>query len=72
MKNKQPKKNQFVLTRAQIDKLSEITNHFKEVPQFTLEETFESGIGPTVQVKFNLFEKNINDTTVDITDVSNW
>lgn len=62
--------NQFVLTRAQIDKLSELSKHFKEVELFTLEETLESGIGPTVRVRFKLFDKN--DTNVDITDVSTW
>jgi hypothetical protein len=61
---------QFVLTKSQIDKLAKIAEHFKEVDQFTLEETLESGIGPTVRVRFNLFDKN--DTNVDITDVSNW
>ena len=51
-----------------------MTQHFKEVEWFTLEETRCSGIGPTVTVKFNLFNDNDkdNDTTVDITDVSTW
>jgi hypothetical protein len=62
--------NQFVLTKSQIEKLVKITEHFKEVDQFILEETHESGIGPTVRVRFNLFDKN--DTNVDITDVSTW
>jgi hypothetical protein len=47
-----------------------MVEHFSEVENFTLEETHESGIGPTVRVRFNLFDKN--DTNVDITDVSNW
>lgn len=65
---------QFSLNRSQIKKLSSIVDHFKEVEWFTLEESKTSGIGPTVTVKFNLFnddDKDI-DTTVDITDVSTW
>ena len=62
--------NQLVLTKSQIEKLVKIAEQFKEVNQFILEETHESGIGPTVRVRFNLFDKN--DTNVDITDVSTW
>jgi hypothetical protein len=67
-KNHQPA--QFILTRSQIETLVKITEHFKEIKQFTLEETYESGIGPTVRVRFNLFDTN--DTNVDITDTSTW
>jgi hypothetical protein len=66
--------HQFSLNRKQIEKLSKMAAHFKEVEWFTLEESNGSGIGPTVVVKFNLFnddDKDI-DTTVDITDVSTW
>lgn len=69
---KQP--HQFALNRKQIEKLSKMAEHFHEVEWFTLEEDLSSGIGPTVVVKFNLFnddDKDI-DTTVDITDVSTW
>lgn len=69
-KDKKYQPNQFVLTRSQIEKLAKMVEHFKEVDCFTLEETHESGIGSTVRVRFNLFDKN--DTNVDITDVSNW
>lgn len=71
-KNKKP--NQFSLNRGQVEKLAKMADHFKEVEWFTLEESLSSGIGPTVVVKFNLFndsDKDI-DTTVDITDVSTW
>jgi len=64
----------FTLNRTQVEKLAKMVEHFKEVEWFTLEETNTSGIGPTVTVKFNLFnddDKDI-DTTVDITDVSTW
>lgn len=58
----------------QVEKLAKMASHFKEVEWFTLEETNTSGIGPTVSVKFNLFNDNDKDvdTTVDITDVSTW
>jgi len=67
-------KNHFVLNRTQIQKLAKMADHFKEVEWFTLEENSSSGIGPSVIVKFNLFnddDKDV-DTTVDITDVSTW
>jgi len=58
----------------QVEKLAKMAAHFKEVEWFTLEESNTSGIGPSVTVKFNLFnddDKDV-DTTVDITDVSTW
>ena len=64
----------FSLNRLQVEKLAKMVEHFKEVEWFTLEESNTSGIGPTVTVKFNLFnddDKDV-DTTVDITDVSTW
>lgn len=64
----------FSLNRLQVEKLAKMAAHFKEVEWFTLEESNTSGIGPTVTVKFNLFnddDKDV-DTTVDITDVSTW
>ena len=64
----------FTLNRTQVEKLAKMATHFKEVEWFTLEEARTSGIGPTVTVKFNLFnddDKDV-DTTVDITDVSTW
>lgn len=68
------KPNQFILNRGQIEKLSKMAEHFREVELFTLEENNSSGIGPTVVVKFNLFKDSdiTTDTTVDITDVSTW
>lgn len=73
-KDKKSKPHQFVLNREQVEKLAKMVDHFKEVEWFTLEENYNSGIGPTVVVKFNLFndgDKDI-DTTVDITDVKTW
>jgi len=73
-KDKKFKPSQFCLNRSQVKKLAKMADHFKEVEWFTLEENNNSGIGPTVVVKFNLFnddDKDI-DTTVDITDVKTW
>jgi hypothetical protein len=73
-KDKKHRPQQFALNRSQIEKLAKMAAHFKEVEWFTLEETNNSGIGPTVVVKFNLFndsDKDI-DTTVDITDINTW
>ena len=73
-KDKKYQPIQFALNRGQIEKLSKMASHFKEVEWFTLEENHSSGIGPTIVVKFNLFNDNDKDidTTVDITDVSTW
>jgi hypothetical protein len=72
-KKKDYQPTQFCLNRTQIEKLAKIAAQFKEVDWFILEEA-SSGIGPTVVVKFNLFNDNDKDidTTVDITDVSTW
>lgn len=64
------------LHRSEIEKLCKVVEHFTEVQHFNLEISHESGIGPTVRVKFNLFDNSLpntrSDTVVDITDVSNW
>jgi hypothetical protein len=62
--------NEFVLTRDQIMKLAKIAVQFKDTKFFTLYETHESGIGPSMHVRFDLFEEN--DTQMNITDVSTW
>lgn len=73
-KDKKYQPHQFSLNRKQIEKLAKMVAHFKEVEWFTLEESNSSGIGPTVVVKFNLFNDldKDTDTAVDITDVSTW
>lgn len=61
------------LNRKQLSQLFELYQKFKDVEWFTITESHESGIGPAVAVKFDLFNKdNKPDTTVDITDVSTW
>jgi hypothetical protein len=68
-KTETPKPKSIMLTRKQVFDLAALANHFTDVELFTVEETFESGIGPTVRVKCTLLEKP---TTVDITDVEKW
>ncbi len=72
MNDKKYKSNQFALNRKQVLKLANMAENFPDVEWFTLEERLDSGIGPTVVVRFNLFGDNDKDidTTVDITDVS--
>jgi len=74
MKDKKYKSNQFALNRKQVEKLAKMVENFPDVEWFTLEESLENGIGPTVVVRFNLFGDNDKDidTTIDITDVSTW
>ena len=62
--------DEFVLTREQIMKLAKIAEHFTDTKYYTLYETTESGIGPSMHVRFDLFEEN--DTQMNITDVSTW
>ena len=64
----------IALNRKQMEKLVKIAEHFKEVEWFTIEEVEKNGIGPEVQVRFNLFgdiDKD-DDVKVDITDLSTW
>jgi hypothetical protein len=61
---------EVILNRKQIGKLTEIVNHFKEIQHFTVTTDSSSGIGTGVVVKFTLFDTN--DSSVDITDVSEW
>ena len=66
--------NTLSLNRTQINKLTEIVTHFKEVEWFTIKVDRSSGIGEGIVVEFNLFnddDKDV-DTTIDITDVSTW
>ena len=60
----------ITLNRKQIQDLTDLLTHFKEVDCFTIEHDNSSGIGPTIRVKFDLF--NSKPTTVDITDVESW
>jgi hypothetical protein len=72
-KDKRSKKHslrEFTLTRAEVEKLYKITEHFKEINIFTVIQDSSSGIGCTTTVKFNLFDNN--DTAIDVTDIESW
>ncbi len=60
----------IVLSRKQIDQLKEIIDHFEDIDRFELFEDHSTGIGPVIKVHFTIFNKN--DSSVDITDVTNW
>jgi hypothetical protein len=64
----------LALNRRQVEKLTEIVNHFNEVEWFEIEVDNLSGIGPAISVKFSLFNDTDKDfdTTVDITESSTW
>ena len=62
--------NSITLTRKQCHQLREIVERFIDTEHFTIESESLSGIGPTITVKFDLFEKA--DTNINITDVSDW
>ena len=62
--------NSITLTRKQCHQLREIVERFIDTENFTIESESLSGIGPTITVRFDLFEPA--DTKIDITDVSNW
>jgi len=62
--------NSITLTRKQMHQLREIVDRFIDTENFTIESESLSGIGPTITVKFDLFETA--DTKVNITDVSTW
>lgn len=50
------------LSRKQIEQMNEMISHFKDVNDFELHITKESGIGASMNFKFSL----------DLTDVSKW
>jgi hypothetical protein len=62
--------SKIILTRKQIDQLTQVAEQFADVELFTIKSENSSGIGPTVTVQFDLFNKA--DTKVDITDVESW
>jgi len=60
----------FKLTRAEIETLYKITEQFKDINLFTIEQSSQSGIGVESRVRFDLFNKN--NTNIDITDIKSW
>jgi hypothetical protein len=64
------KNSSFKLTRTEIERLYKVSQHFKEVNLFTIEQRNGAGIGVISEVRFDLFEKG--DTKIDVTDVGSW
>jgi hypothetical protein len=62
--------NRVTLNRKQCHQLREIVERFIDTENFTIEQSSPSGIGPTTEIRFDLFEKS--DTKIDVTDVSTW
>jgi hypothetical protein len=60
----------FKLTREEIATLYKITEQFKDINLFTIEQSEGGGIGMISRVRFDLFNKN--DTNIDVTDVKSW
>jgi hypothetical protein len=65
---------ELALNRKQLKQLNTLMERFPDTEWFTLYSENESGIGPSMYVKFNLFgdEDKDEDTQVNITDVSTW
>lgn len=59
----------ITLNRKQLTELNQLFEHFKEVEEFTIESDNSSGIGPTIKVRCELFNKP---TIVDLTDTDTW
>ena len=63
----------ITITRNQMDKIVEFATNFKDVQSFTINETHNSGIGPSAFITCSLFGNDSKpETIVDITDVSVW
>jgi len=60
---------QITLTREQITKMNKIVDHFNEIQHFTITQNSSSGIGPSITVKFDLFDVEMK---ADITDYNGW
>ena len=63
------------LTRKQVLQLAEIANKFSDTEWFWIETDDSSGIGLRIYLRFNTFkvsDRNLQDTTIDITDYSTW
>jgi len=69
-KKKDDNVQSFKLTRDEISKLYKITEHFKEINLFIIEQSSGGGIGMVSKVRFDLFDKN--DINIDVTDVKSW
>ena len=60
----------ITINRGQFHKLYQLVEHFKDINTFTVYTDSGSGIGPSVHVRFDLFDTD--DTQVNITDTRDW
>ena len=61
------------LSRKQVEQMAAMVNNFKDVDDFELHITNESGIGQSMNFKFTLdLAGDAKQVSVDATDVSKW
>jgi hypothetical protein len=61
------------LSRKQVEQMAAMVNNFKDVDDFELHITNESGIGQSMQFKFTLdLAGDAKQVSIDATDVTKW
>jgi hypothetical protein len=61
------------LSRKQVEQMASMVNNFKDVDDFELHITNESGIGQSMQFKFTLdLAGDAKQVSIDATDVTKW
>ena len=61
------------LTRKQVLQMAEMVNHFTEVENFEIHVSHGSGIGPSINFKFELdLVGEKTPVNIDTTDVTTW
>ena len=62
-----------LLTVEQIKKLNKIRKDYPTASQFTITETYDSGIGASTTAEFTFVDNGVvRGLLINITDVSNW
>jgi hypothetical protein len=61
------------LTRKQIKQICEMAEHFKDIDDFELHISHESGIGQSMNLRFTLdLAGDSKEVKTDVTDVTKW
>jgi hypothetical protein len=61
------------LSRKQIKQMCEMAEHFKDIDDFELHISHESGIGQSMNLRFTLdLAGDSKEVKTDVTDVSKW
>lgn len=61
------------LSRKQVEQMAAMVDNFKDVDDFELHITNESGIGQSMQFKFTLdLAGDAKQVSIDATDVTKW